>query len=233
MLLNIQKPGLSYAASAADWAIQFGRRPKQGARPLLTMWPFSPVALVYDVLDTEGRALPEDVETFFARGKIDAEKLIKIAGLLAKNNIEPYDVDSGDRRAGSIEVMKRPDAPNQATAYRMTLNRNHPPATRFVTIAHELAHLFLGHLGPDKKLNVPARPRPDRAKGEVEAESVAFIVRERNGVKSKSETYLSGFVEAAEELDVYAVMRAAGQIEQMLELAGKTSFDDKKRKRGL
>jgi hypothetical protein len=157
MLLNIQMPGLSYAASAADWAIQFGRRPKQGGRPLLIMWPFSPVALAYDVLDTEGRALPEDVETFFARGEIDGDKLNKITRLLSKNNIEPYAVDAGDRRAGLFEVMKRPDAPSQRTAYRMTLNRNHPPVTSFVTIAHELAHLFLGHRGPDKKLNVPAR----------------------------------------------------------------------------
>jgi hypothetical protein len=51
-------------------------------------------------------------------------------------------------------------------------------------------------------------------------------------VKLKSETYLRGFVEAAGDLDIYAVMRAAGQIEQLLELAEKTSFDSLQRKRG-
>jgi hypothetical protein len=60
MLLQVQKPGLSYAASARDWRERFGRHPKEGARPLLILWPFGPVALVYDVQDTEGKPLPED-----------------------------------------------------------------------------------------------------------------------------------------------------------------------------
>src|SRR2546425_3442962 len=55
MLLQVQKPGLTYAASAADWRTRFGRKPKEGARPLLILWPFAPVALVYDVMDTEGK----------------------------------------------------------------------------------------------------------------------------------------------------------------------------------
>ena len=45
MLLQVQKPGLSYAASAADWHVRFGRTIKEGARPLLILWPFGPVAL--------------------------------------------------------------------------------------------------------------------------------------------------------------------------------------------
>jgi hypothetical protein len=35
MLLHIQKPGLSYAASARDWRERFGRAPKNGARSLV------------------------------------------------------------------------------------------------------------------------------------------------------------------------------------------------------
>src|SRR5258707_9794101 len=71
MLLQLQKPGLTYAASAKDWSDRFGRSPKEGARPLLILWPFGPVAFVYDVLDTEGKDLPEDVPSFFAYGTID------------------------------------------------------------------------------------------------------------------------------------------------------------------
>jgi hypothetical protein len=51
MLLQVQKPGLAYAASAVDWWTRFGRKPKEGARPLLILWPFAPVALVYDVME--------------------------------------------------------------------------------------------------------------------------------------------------------------------------------------
>src|SRR5688500_16570738 len=64
MLLQVQKPGLTYAASARDWRERFGRAPREGARPLLILWPFGPVALVYDVTDTEGGGLPEDVAAF-------------------------------------------------------------------------------------------------------------------------------------------------------------------------
>lgn len=46
MLLHVQKPGLSYAASEHDWRNRFGRWPKDGARPLLILLPFSPVGLV-------------------------------------------------------------------------------------------------------------------------------------------------------------------------------------------
>jgi len=64
MLLQIQKPGLQYAASAYEWREKFDRQPKRDARPLLILWPFAPVMLVYDELDTEGAALPSDVRSF-------------------------------------------------------------------------------------------------------------------------------------------------------------------------
>src|SRR5438046_6590618 len=70
MLLQIQKPGLTYAATATDWWERFKRQVKEGARPLLILWPFGPVALVYDVMDTEGEPLPQDVASFFAVGEI-------------------------------------------------------------------------------------------------------------------------------------------------------------------
>ncbi len=70
MLLQVQKPGLSFAASAADWRDRFGRTIKEDARPLRILWPFGPVALVYDVMDTEGQDLPRSAVLFFAQGPI-------------------------------------------------------------------------------------------------------------------------------------------------------------------
>ncbi len=94
MLLQVQKPGLSYAASARDWRERFSRRPKEGARPLLILWPFGPVALVYDVMDTEGKPLPEDVASFFACGEVDEIKLRSFEALLKKKSIEWCWVDA-------------------------------------------------------------------------------------------------------------------------------------------
>jgi hypothetical protein len=85
--LQMQKPGLSYAASARDWRERFSRTPKEGARPLLILWPFGPVALVYDVLDTEGRALPEDVADLFARSEIRQQQSASCISLMKRSAI--------------------------------------------------------------------------------------------------------------------------------------------------
>ena len=60
MLLQIQKPGLTYAASASDWRIRFNRTIIADSRPLIVLRPFGPVALVYDLADTEGEPLPAE-----------------------------------------------------------------------------------------------------------------------------------------------------------------------------
>lgn len=228
MLLKIQKPGLSYAASAHDWRVKFGRYPKEGARPLIILWPFGPVALVYDVMDTDGDDLPKDVTSFFATGKIDKVAFAKFWTLLAKKNITLYEIDAGDNHAGSIRLVKRAETEKDASQYQVNINRNHEIVVQFTTLAHELGHLFLGHLGPDKKLKIPKRPAMSHKQVELEAESVAYLVCKRNGVEPKSETYLSKFVSenlTADQMDLYQIMRAAGQIETFLGLGAHTKYD--------
>ena len=232
MLLQVQKPGLSYAASADDWRIRFGRTIKEGARPLLILWPFGPVALVYDFLDTEGKDLPQDVTAFFAQGAIDEQRLATFRPFLSKKGIDWHYVDAGDQKAGLIRVLQRPTKDSERTLYRIHINRNHPAPTQFTTLAHELAHLFLGHLGQDKPLNVPERAAMTNAQRELEAESVAFLVCQRNGVTSKSETYLANCVQqntTVEHLDLYQVMRAAGQVETILGLSAHTKYEKPKK----
>lgn len=228
MLLQIQKPGLSHVASAHDWRQRFDRAPKEGAGPLLILWPFGPVALVYDVLDTEGTPLPDGVISFFARGSISKERLETFALFLWRKKIERYLVDAGDRHAGLIRVVTRGGTQKDFTHYRIHINRNHEAPVQFATLAHELGHLFLGHLGPDPRLNVPERPRMDHGQRELEAESVAYLVCARNGVDCKSEQYLSDYVSqhtTIDDIDLYQIMRAAGQIETLLGLTGHTKFE--------
>ncbi len=228
MLLQLQKPGLSYAASVRDWRERFDRHPKEGARPLLILWPFGPVALVYDLMDTDGKPLPEDTASFSATGLIDAQRMASFMPLIAKKHVVCNWFDAGDSNAGAICVVSRAVAPKEVTRYQVSINRNHVPNVQFATLAHELSHLFLGHLGSDTQLNIPQRRRLPHQEREIEAESVAYLVCKRNGVAPKSETYLAAHVSAqtkANDIDLYQVMRAAGQVETLLGLTAHTKFD--------
>ena len=54
------------------------------------------------------------------------------------------------------------------------------------------------------------------------------LVCERNGVKSKSQTYLADYVHertTVDQLDIYQIMRAAGHVEALLGLTAHTSYD--------
>lgn len=231
MLLQIQKPGLMYAASARDWRERFGLEVLEDARPLLILWPFGPVALVYDVLDTCGPALPEDVSPFIAYGVFDADRLLEFEILLSKKQIRWVHLDAGEGKAGSIRCVSRAGKSDQASLYEMRINEKHEPAVKFATVIHELAHLCLGHLGKDVNLKIPARPHLSHAQVELEAESVAYIVCQRNGIKPKSESYLSKYVgqdTTTDNLDLYQIMRAAGQAETLLGLGAHTKYDKPK-----
>jgi Zn-dependent peptidase ImmA (M78 family) len=54
------------------------------------------------------------------------------------------DLDAGDGKAGSIRCTQKAANEKESNVYRMLVNKNHTPPVRFVTLAHELAHLFLG-----------------------------------------------------------------------------------------
>ena len=101
--LNLQKPGLRFAASQYDWKNRFQREVKEGSRPLLILWPFGPVALVYDIADTEGKPLPDSVQhAFRAIGGLPENYINKFIPLLLKNGIELKLINYGDANAGHI-----------------------------------------------------------------------------------------------------------------------------------
>ena len=227
MLLHIQKPGLTHAATARDWITRFGRKPKEHARPLVVLRSMGPVAFVFDILDTEGKELPADAFAFPVLGEMNEMRFSELLSGMAKERIELLRLDAGDARAGWIKRVGTPVSPKGKHTYQLAYNGNHPPATRFVTLAHELAHLFLGHLGADRGRNVPDRHDRDHAMREVEAETAAYLVALRNGVKPRSETYLQNYRGSFRALDIFAVMRAANEIEKVLGISAHKLWEAK------
>jgi hypothetical protein len=228
LLLQIQKPGMRFAASKHDWRERFGAEVKEDARPLLILWPFGPVALVYDVVDLVSGNIPVDAHAFVAKGPITETRISTFIGKMVAKGISIQNPDAGDGRAGSIGVVEPPKDRETRGRYRMKINANHSAPVRFVTIAHELAHLFLGHLGDDQKWGIKDRRHCTLPQRELEAESVAFLVAKRNGVESRSESYLANYVrdhQAMADLDCYQITRAAGQIETLLGIAAQSRFD--------
>jgi hypothetical protein len=109
-------------------------------------------------------------------------------------------------------------------AYRITFNERLNTAERFATIAHELGHIFCGHLGacasgPRESDESGWRDRRSFSKHEkeVEAEAVAFVVASRAGVVPASAEYLREFVRSADisRIDPELIVRAAARIERL------------------
>lgn len=217
LLLHIQKPGLTHAATAREWWQEFGRVPKRHARPLIVLRAMGPVDFVFDVLDTEGRDLPEVAFTFPVIGEITQAILDDFLRRVRDKGIAVEWMDAGDAFAGEIMVQYRMSGQTiLARDYTIALNQNHSPAQTVITLCHELAHLHLGHLGPDHRFKIPDRSGMSHEVEEIEAETVAFVIGHRNGIKTRSESYLDAFKGDFALMDFHAVMRAVNAIETLI-----------------
>ena len=81
MLIYLQRPNVTHVLSAADWRA-LGRFPNAEALPIVILRAFGPVEFVFDVADTEGKPIPEQLElgnlggnAFGADGSLSSEVL--------------------------------------------------------------------------------------------------------------------------------------------------------------
>lgn len=230
-LLHVQKPGIMFAATEKDWRDRYNRTVKEGARPLLILWPFAPVALVYDVEDTVGDALPLDVAApFRAQGNLTDAMLIGMSHQLQELQIDWIAIPYGAGGAGHVRVtgdLSSNSAGKPSRRYAIRVNSRHDPNVQFATLVHELGHLFLGHLGHDDRLKISSRENLKHDQEELEAEMVSHLVCERQGVRSNAESYLSAFLkrtDTVQGIDINAIARAAHRVEVALGLSAQLSI---------
>jgi hypothetical protein len=236
MLVHTQMPGARFVATANRWDRDFRRQIKVGGRPLIILQPMGPVLFVFDVADTEplpdARPLPPWVERPFAvnSGEIgrELEQTIENA---KRDGVNVSERAHGSQRAGSIEatgpgpylevtVVTRPHTVIHQVQrrYELLLNSNLSRESRYATLAHELGHLYCGHLGTLDRKSWPDRRGLPIEIREFEAESVCYLVCARLGIQNPSAEYLAGYVrnyETTPPISLDAVMKSSWLIEQM------------------
>ncbi len=228
MLLHIQNPKAKYIASAREWA-EMGLGVKPGSRPLVVLKIMGPVRFVFDVADVYGGNLPEAVKNavedpFATEGKISEtiwrhieERCVQLE---IKIDEEVMDVDL----AGWVA------RDGTGSGYQVRINERHSLSAKFATLAHELGHLFCGHLGKGEKNFWEDRSSLSLPSREMEAEAVAYLVASRRNLQTASKKYLSLYLQPDSVLPPFSlehILKAAGAIEEMA--AGKLPAKERSR----
>jgi hypothetical protein len=215
LLLYVPNPMAVYFATASHWFKAFRRAIKEEARGMIILAPRTPVLVVYDISETEGQPLPDKLENFAkTSGRFNPIVFDRTVKNCERDRIRVFRKPLGQLRAG-FSTSRVADA---AWKMRIALREELDDAAAYAVLCHELAHIYLGHLGADKDSWWPYRENLSQNVAEIEAEAVAYIVCRRAGLRLHSAEYLSSFVEDSSDLDGISldfVSRTAGRIEEM------------------
>jgi hypothetical protein len=239
-MIYAQRPGAGLVASRGDWAID-GRTIRPGAIPILVLRPMGPIEHVFEQLDTDPPIPREPAnDAFAAIGELAPARLEKLIANLRKPTIRNLMVrvhrtPFGTNLAGWIvgaaipmssdppSVQKQTSPDRRGSTWNVSINEQLSETEQFVTLLHELGHLFCGHLGPfsDNNKDMDEFGWPDRrylphAAREIEAELVAWWLADREGLTTGSPIYLRPYMEQAGEavsmVDVDRVTRAVARV---------------------
>jgi hypothetical protein len=215
MLVYAQNPQATRFATAGHWRKSFGRTIKEDARGMLILAPRTPVLMVYDIADTDGPPLPEQFRVFTrTSGRFEPALLDRTVKNCEHDQIQVRRVTMGEMHGGFATSRAREAGWKMRVGLRADLDE----AAAYAVLCHELAHIYLGHVGADRDGWWPFRMNLSETVAEIEAESVAHIVCQRAGLTTRSAEYLAGFVEDSDDLDAISldlISRVAGRLEDM------------------
>ncbi len=222
LLVRTQNPSCSYYATEKDWKRRFGRTLREDARPMLILAPMHPVLLVYDVDQTEGRALPEELRNFAHFRHLPGRNPEWNPDRLQQT------IDNAERRDRvrvDFRTLSSTHAGFAATAshpgpwkMRIVIHEGLDETSRFGVLCHELAHVFSGHLGSDEDHWWPDRRDLGHEAREIEAEAASYIVTDRLGLEGESASYVSHHMKEGRppgEVSLELITRVANRIERM------------------
>lgn len=218
MLVRIQDPTCSFYATSKDWVERFRRNLKEDARPMLILAPMHPVMLVYALDQTEGQPLPEKLQNFARyEGAFQQDWLKRVIENANRDRIKVDFKKLSSTNAGFATFSRE----LHSWKMRIAIHDELDEPSRFGILCHELAHIYLGHLGTDKDHWWPSRQNLNLQTVEIEAESAAYIVTTRLGLSGFSEAYLSGHMksnELPESVSMDLIAKVSGKLEQMTKI---------------
>lgn len=241
-LVFAQNPECVYYMTASQWEKRFTRSIREGARPMVVLFPFGPVDFVYDFKQTEGDDKFDEnscVEWWREeKSNILSAEIInttirhldkKYQIPFVSKNPKEYFGDHSLSTGGYARSYRGDGRPEITLHPRYATNINARAEESYGVLVHEIAHIFLGHLGAkhylegknEKKTErqlCEDRSYLDRKICELEAELTAWLVFNRFGIEKHSVDYLAGWLvndEDWQEVNFSIVMRVANTIFEM------------------
>ena len=226
LLLYIQDSSATFVATARAWAKKFGRQPDQNARPLVILAPMAPIRFVFDIRGTEGTPVPSELLKSVESenqlsGKIysNTQHNCSLQGIAVSETTLSHDAEgTADRITPALRKQHKDLNFQKNTSYLIHLNKTHSLEEKYSSFAHELGHIFCGHLGIDRYAWWPEREDLNISAEEIEAGCVAYLVCRRKGLRACSEKYLSNYIGANREMPAFslnAVLQAVSYVEEM------------------
>lgn len=240
MLIHIQNPGARYVLPARNWQ-KYNRVVINDRRPIIILWPFSPIYCVYDVGDTmvmPGRndCFPKELAKPYDGDpdkRVEEWRFHKLVANLKYWGIVYEEMKTAEPYSGKLEIGRNNDPDivfaiedrcpkTWRPAYSIRVSTGANISVKFATIVHELGHLFCGHLCNcygEKPTETASRNISHEAK-EFEAETVSWLVCRRLGVDNPSYKYLANYFGESNtiphEVSIDEILKATRLAEQVL-----------------
>ena len=240
MLIHVQMPGAAFVSPPHRWLKKYQRTIKPGARPIVILQPMGPVMFVFDVSDTEpadsASPVPLDIQNPFkvTEGAIGSG-LCRVIENVKRDGVRvTFSEQQGSHSAGSIRHVRGVKVSQKFRTgrdprgnivmvdipvnYDLEISAKLSDEERYATIAHELSHLYCGHLGSLNPRWWPSRVGLSDVQSEFEAESAAYLVCGRFGIANPSHRYLASYYGRNDQvppISLDRVMATAGLIEAM------------------
>ncbi|RKT78671.1 uncharacterized protein DUF955 [Terracoccus luteus] len=232
LLAVLQLPNPRLLLPAHEWASRWRRTIRPEQRPLVLLLPNGPVMFLYDVSQTEGntdsRSLPAALQNPYAMKHVrDADYALSWLSKNAKHDgVRITEGRRGQSSAGHIkrslsgQKMRVDSRDGQVVAEMVTvrfecmLNQSYSETERLATLAHELGHLYCGHLGSGADDWWPTRTELSHEQDEFEAETAAQLAFRRIAPAAKLPDHLDQYNidENRIDADWGAITRAADRI---------------------